>query len=64
MSVPVQVTDLKPAEHSESEGSQDQDVKKSEPEIKNEDVLSQKEAEHVKEEVKNKEEEHIIISIM
>ncbi|KAI9548309.1 hypothetical protein NQZ68_010529 [Dissostichus eleginoides] len=57
MSVPVQVTDLKPAEHSESEGPQDQDVKKSEPEIKDEDVLSQKEAEHVKEEVKNKEEE-------
>ncbi|XP_063752021.1 protein phosphatase Slingshot homolog 2b [Eleginops maclovinus] len=57
MSVPVQVTELKPATHTESQGPQDQEVSKSRPEIKDSDALSQKEAENAKEEVKHKEEE-------
>ncbi|XP_059208297.1 protein phosphatase Slingshot homolog 2b isoform X2 [Centropristis striata] len=51
LSVPVQVTGLKP------QVSQDQEVKKSQQEMEDGEVLSQKEAENVKEEVKNKEEE-------
>lgn len=50
----MQVTGLKPAE---PQGPQDQEVRKSRQEIEDGDVLSQKEAENVKEEVKNKEEE-------
>ncbi|XP_041808308.1 protein phosphatase Slingshot homolog 2b isoform X2 [Chelmon rostratus] len=68
MAVPVQVTGLKPAVHTEAsplsplsqpepQGSQDQDLRKSGQEIEDRDVLSQKDAESVKEEVKNKEEE-------
>ncbi|XP_026184123.1 protein phosphatase Slingshot homolog 2b isoform X2 [Mastacembelus armatus] len=64
---PVQVTGLKPAEHTETsalgqlepQGPQDQEVKKSNLEKDDESSLSQKEAENVKEEVKNKEEEEI-----
>ncbi|XP_042354658.1 protein phosphatase Slingshot homolog 2b isoform X2 [Plectropomus leopardus] len=56
MIIPVQVTGLKPAVHTEPQGSQDQEVRKSRQEIDG-DVSSHKEAESVKEEVKNKEEE-------
>ncbi|KAG7224597.1 hypothetical protein INR49_011350 [Caranx melampygus] len=68
MTVPVQVTGLNPTvhehnsplgplSHSEPQGLQDQEVKKSRQEIQNGDVSSHGEAENVKEEVKNKEEE-------
>ncbi|XP_076606386.1 protein phosphatase Slingshot homolog 2b isoform X1 [Chaetodon auriga] len=68
MAVPVQVTGLKPAVHAEAsppgslsqpepQGSQDQELGKSRQEIEDRDVSSQKEAENVKEEVKNKEED-------
>lgn len=69
MSTPVQVTGLKPAVdtetccsslgsicQSELQDAQDQEVKKSRQEIEDRNVLSLKEAENVKEEVKNKEE--------
>lgn len=68
MTVPVQVTGLNPTvheqnsplgppSHSEPQGLQDQEVKKSRQEIQNGDVSSHGEAENVKQEVKNKEEE-------
>lgn len=68
MAVPVQVTGLNPTAHeqnaplcplsqSEPQGLQDQEVKKSGQEIQNGDVSSHGEAENVKEEAKNKEEE-------
>uniref|UniRef100_UPI0037E7F6EB protein phosphatase Slingshot homolog 2b n=1 Tax=Semicossyphus pulcher TaxID=241346 RepID=UPI0037E7F6EB len=68
MMVPVQVTGLKPAAHTETsplcppsqpehQGPKDQEVRKSRQETEDGDVLSKKEAENVKEEVKNKEEE-------
>ncbi|XP_054481213.1 protein phosphatase Slingshot homolog 2b isoform X2 [Anoplopoma fimbria] len=57
MIIPVQVTGLKAAVHTEPQGPQDQEVRKSMQEIDDGDVLSQKEAENVKEEVRNKEEE-------
>ncbi|XP_034746326.1 protein phosphatase Slingshot homolog 2b isoform X2 [Etheostoma cragini] len=53
----VQATGLKPAEHTEPQGPQDQEVSKLRQEIEDGDLLSQKDAENVKEEVKNKEEE-------
>lgn len=66
--IPVQVTGLKPAVHTEAsppgplsqlghEGPQDQEVRKSKQEIEDSYVFSQKEAQNVKEEVKNKEDE-------
>ncbi|XP_042287092.1 protein phosphatase Slingshot homolog 2b isoform X1 [Thunnus thynnus] len=66
--IPVQVTGLKPAVHTEAsppgplsqlghEGPQDQEVRKSKQEIEDSCVFSQKEAQNVKEEVKNKEDE-------
>ncbi|XP_068572160.1 protein phosphatase Slingshot homolog 2b [Cebidichthys violaceus] len=57
MTVPVQVTGLKPSMHTEPQSPQDQEVSKLRQEIDDGDVLSQKQAENVKEEVKNKEEE-------
>ncbi|XP_049447361.1 protein phosphatase Slingshot homolog 2b isoform X2 [Epinephelus fuscoguttatus] len=54
--VPVQVTGLKRASHTEPQGPQDQEERKSRQEIDG-DVLSHKEADNVKEEVTNKEEE-------
>uniref|UniRef100_A0A8C9Y2L4 protein-serine/threonine phosphatase n=1 Tax=Sander lucioperca TaxID=283035 RepID=A0A8C9Y2L4_SANLU len=51
------VTGLKPAVHAEPQDPQDQEVRKLKQETEDGDVLSQKEAENVKEEVKNKEEE-------
>ncbi|XP_071362018.1 protein phosphatase Slingshot homolog 2b isoform X2 [Trachinotus anak] len=68
MTVPVQVTGLKPAVHAETtllgplsqpepQGPQDQEVRKSRQEVEDRDVSSQKEIKNVKEEVKNKEEE-------
>ncbi|XP_070773042.1 protein phosphatase Slingshot homolog 2b [Enoplosus armatus] len=69
MTIPVQVTGLKPAVHTETsplgplsqreppQGPEDQEVGKSRQEREDRDVLSQKEVEDVKEEVKNKEEE-------
>ncbi|XP_044079813.1 protein phosphatase Slingshot homolog 2b isoform X2 [Siniperca chuatsi] len=69
MTVPVPVTGLKPAVHTETsplgplsqpeppQGPEVQEVGKSRQEIEDRDILSQKEAEDVKEEVKNKEEE-------
>ncbi|XP_040007320.1 protein phosphatase Slingshot homolog 2b [Xiphias gladius] len=66
--VPVQVTGLKPTVQPETstagpvsqpepQGRQDQEVRKSSQEMEDRNVSSQKEAENVKEEVKNKEEE-------
>ncbi|XP_075958682.1 protein phosphatase Slingshot homolog 2b isoform X2 [Anarhichas minor] len=57
MTIPVQVTGLKPSVHTEPQGPQDQEVSKLRQEIDDGDVLSQKEAENVKEEVKNNKEE-------
>ncbi|XP_035522867.1 protein phosphatase Slingshot homolog 2b isoform X1 [Morone saxatilis] len=68
MIIPVQVTGLKDAVHievshrdplsqPEPQGPQDQEARKSRQEIEDGDVSSQKEAENVKEEVKNNEEE-------
>lgn len=53
----MQVTGLKPAEPTEPQGPEDQEVEKSTQEIDDGDVLSQKAADDVKEEVKNQEEE-------
>ncbi|XP_073335322.1 protein phosphatase Slingshot homolog 2b isoform X2 [Pagrus major] len=63
--VPVQVTGLKPAGHTEAsplgqlepQGLEDQESRRSSQEIDDEDVLSHMEAENVKDEVKNKDEE-------
>ncbi len=67
--MPVQVAGRKPAVHTETpplgplsqpgpkQDPQDQEASKSRQEMEDRDVLSQKEAENVKEEVKNKEEE-------
>uniref|UniRef100_A0A673BQW2 protein-serine/threonine phosphatase n=1 Tax=Sphaeramia orbicularis TaxID=375764 RepID=A0A673BQW2_9TELE len=68
IAVPVQATGLKPAMLTECsplglpsqlgpQGPQDQDVRRSKQEMEDQDVLLQEEAENVKEEVKNKEEE-------
>ncbi|XP_037604467.1 protein phosphatase Slingshot homolog 2b isoform X1 [Sebastes umbrosus] len=57
MTDPVQVTGLKPAEHIEPQGPQEQEVRKSRQEVEDGDVLSQGETENVKEEQGNKEEE-------
>uniref|UniRef100_UPI003AB07DF9 protein phosphatase Slingshot homolog 2b isoform X1 n=1 Tax=Centroberyx gerrardi TaxID=166262 RepID=UPI003AB07DF9 len=68
IAVPVQVTGLKPMAHTvapplgplsqpEPQGTQDQEVRKSKQEIEERVVLSQEEAENVKDEVRNKEEE-------
>ncbi|KAM9348177.1 protein phosphatase Slingshot homolog 2b [Symphorus nematophorus] len=68
MAVLVQVTGPKPAVHTEAsplgplsqpepQGPQDQEVRKSGQEMEDRDVSSQREAENVKEEVKNNEEE-------
>ncbi|XP_045895974.1 protein phosphatase Slingshot homolog 2b isoform X2 [Micropterus dolomieu] len=69
MTVPVQVAGLKPALLTEAspldpltqpeppQGPEDQKVEKSMQEMEDSDVISQKEADDVKEEVKNKEEE-------
>ncbi|XP_031136645.1 protein phosphatase Slingshot homolog 2b isoform X1 [Sander lucioperca] len=57
ITISVQVTGLKPAVHAEPQDPQDQEVRKLKQETEDGDVLSQKEAENVKEEVKNKEEE-------
>nr|XP_020473657.1 protein phosphatase Slingshot homolog 2-like isoform X2 [Monopterus albus] len=70
MPVPVQVTGLKPAvhmetsplgllSHPETQGFQDQEVRKLRQESGDKNVVSQKEPENVKEEVKNKEEEEM-----
>ncbi|XP_034407033.1 protein phosphatase Slingshot homolog 2b isoform X2 [Cyclopterus lumpus] len=57
MTNPVQGTGLKPAVHTEDQGPEDQEVRKSRKEMDDGDVLSQKAADNVKEEVKNQEEE-------
>uniref|UniRef100_A0A4W6FM21 protein-serine/threonine phosphatase n=1 Tax=Lates calcarifer TaxID=8187 RepID=A0A4W6FM21_LATCA len=70
MTVPVQVTGLKPTVHAdtssldtlsqpEPQGPHNQEVRKLRQEIEDRDVSSQKETENVKEEVKNKEEEEV-----
>ncbi|XP_069576053.1 protein phosphatase Slingshot homolog 2b isoform X1 [Brachyistius frenatus] len=55
--VPVQVTETSPLSQSEPQGAQDQDVRKLRQETEDGEGLSQKEAENVKEDVRNKEEE-------
>lgn len=65
MLVPVQVTGLKPAETSplapisqqEPQAPQDQEIRRPKQEMEDRDVSTQKEADSVKKEVKNKEEE-------
>lgn len=66
VTIPVQVTGLKATVHAEApslgllsqpQGPQDQEVRKSRQETEDRDVLSHREAENVKEEVRNKEEE-------